>query len=110
MWTYESILKPRLTHPQWFERNEMKKKPSEVTLEKMRGLVLRGTTGLAGSRPTAALGTLLGIEPSQNSISVQATRVYCRIEDTQGVTRIKEGRSRKLRAKRVLGMHSGKIT
>lgn len=38
----------------------MKKKMTEAVVEKMRGLVLRGVTGVARSTPKAPLGDLLG--------------------------------------------------
>lgn len=85
MWIYEVIPKLRLTYAPVVWEKRVEKKFAEVTLRKLRRLVLSGATEALNSTITSALGTLLGIGSLRKVIGVQAAKAYYRIKYAQKI-------------------------
>lgn len=53
---------------------------AEAAMEKLRGLVLKGTTGALRSTLTTTVGFFLGVGAMKNILSVQAAKAHYRIQ------------------------------
>ena len=104
LWTYEAILKPRLTYAAVIWGRRVEKKTTAAMLERLRGLMLRGATGAPKSTPTMALGALLGIGPLQNSILAAAAKTYYRIKNIPDIKLVRKMGPRELTSGGIIDM------
>ena len=55
-----------------------------ASLQRIRGLILRGITAALKSSPTTALGVLMGLEPLHLTVTVEAAKAIWRIGENTG--------------------------
>ena len=79
LWIFTAILRPRLTYVSMVWWSRIEQKTTIASLERLRGLVLRGSTGASKSSLTTALGALMWIAPLHLTVTAEAGKVAWRI-------------------------------
>ena len=74
LWISTAILCPRLNYASMVWWSRLKQKTVIATLERLRGVILRGITGASKSLPKTALGALMGLKPLHPIITAEADK------------------------------------
>ena len=79
LWLYRAVLLPRITYASVVWWPKVEQRSVLATLEKLRGLVLRGAVGAMRTAPTAALGRLLDVPPLHLEVKGRAITTAYRL-------------------------------
>ena len=79
LWIFTAILQPGITYAPlvWWIR--VKQKTTMASLERLRGLILRGITGASKFSPKTTLGVLMGLKPLHLTVTAEAGKATWRI-------------------------------